>query len=307
MKSITKLLSAGLAALMLASLVSCGGDEKESSKKVVEDTAVMGMSFGVPEEFKSVERTVQKSTDGKLIAKGITYEISDNCRLEFVFTIAEGRSLEDEIGDMTVDRKEYNGTSLIVYKPGKKNYMAFYQDGDNVYGIQYKSPNEDAIDDEFDKILQTVKFTDATETTLNDFTLDKIKYNTEVDIPLLTESTNIEENADGTLVCKSYSWEYSKDSEKTAYRFGIDQYINTKLEDKLKEDKEYTEAKIGDITYTFEKGDEGTDTYDHYNYYVQYGDDVYVIKNMGTGSWFVSRSDESKAAFKGFIQAITFE
>lgn len=187
--------------------------------------------------------------------------------------------------------------------------MAFYQDGENVYGIQYRASNEETIDDEFDKILQGVKFNDNTETTLNDITLDDIEYNIELDVPLYSESTNLKEKPDGTLVRKSFVWKFANDSEKKIdYRFGIEQNKNTKLEDMLKEDKKYDEKKLGEETYTFEKGEKKTDKYDHYNYYIQHGEDVYVVQNKGTSSgWFVSRSEESVKAFKTFINSVKFK
>ena len=74
------------------------------------------------------------------------------------------------------------------------------------------------------------------------------------------------------------------------------------------EKKKLEEGQIGDITYSFEKGEKKTDTFDHYNYYVQQGEDVYVVQNKGVSNgWFTSRSDESKKAFKKFIKTVKFE
>ena len=312
MKSTQKMYAFLLAALMLFALVSCGGDgkkkEEEVIKTVADDTAVLGMSFSAPETYETVQRDIEKDTQGKLMNKSISYKIAENSYLSFAFTIAEGRKLEDELGEMKVERKEYNGVELIIYKSSKKTYMAFYQVGDNVYGVQYRALNEETIDDEFDKILQTVKMTDATETTVNDITLDNIQYDLATDVPLYSESTSVVEKPDGTLVKKSFVWKYSEDSEKISYRFGIEQNKNTKLEDLISADKEYAEKKIGNVTYTFEKGEKKTDTYDHYNYYVQQGEDVYVVQNKGVSNgWVVSRSEESKKAFKKFINAVQFE
>ncbi len=304
-----KAFSVWLAVLMLAALASCGGDEEEAAKKVADDTGVVGMHFSAPEAYETVERAIQKTTDGKLMSKGISYTISDDKSLAYAYTIAEGRKLEDEVKDNDkIETKEYNGVNIYIYKSGKKTRMAFYQDGESVYGVQYRTASEETIDDEFDKIMQNVKFTKDTETTLNNFKLDKVKYDVKADVPMYSESTNIVEKPDGTLVSKSYSWEYGKDSEKTEYRFGIDQYVNCKLEEKLSEKKEYEEVKVGDITYTVEKSDSAADEFDHYKFYVQQGEDVYVIQNKGVSNgWLVSRSDESKAAFKTFLQSVTFK
>jgi len=308
MKRKNKVWALLLSALMMLSLAACGGDDKESAKKVADDTSVMGMSFTAPEEFETVERSIEKSADGNLISKNISYSLSDSRALAFAYTIAEGRSLEEELKDQTgYDRKEYNGTELILYKSGKKTYMAFYQDGEDVYGIQYRASSEETVDDEFDAILQTVRFSKKTETTMNTFTLDNVKYSLELDVPLYSESSNVKENSDGTLVSKSFVWKFANDSEKIDYRFAIEERKNAKLEDALKEDKEYTKEKIGDVTYTFEKGSDDTDIYDHYDYFVQRGDDLYLVQNKGVSNgWVVTRSDESKKAFKTFIHSVKF-
>ena len=232
-----------------------------------------------------------------------------HCRIDKrINADTNGQKLEDELGEMEVERKEYNGTELIIYKSSKKTYMAFYQDGENVYGIQYRNSNEETIEDEFDKVLQTVKMTGATETTLNDFSLDKVKYNLETDVPLFSETTIVEEKPDGTLVNKKFTWKYSADSSKIVYRFGIEEHKNTTVQDVAGEKKKLEEGQIGDITYSFEKGEKKTDTFDHYNYYVQQGEDVYVVSNKGVSNGlFTSRSKESVKAFEGFIKAVSFK
>ena len=306
MKSTKRIISLLLTALMLLAVVSCGDDEKTT--KVIDDTSILGMSFSAPEKFETVERAVEVSPDGKLKGKNITYMISDDSALAFAFTDAEGHVLEDELGDAEVERKEYNGTELILYKSGSKTRMAFYQSGENVYGIQYRSSDTETLDDEFDKILQTVKFTEKTETALNNTELDKVEVDTATDVALYSVSTDMEENQEGTLLSKKFIWTYSADSEKTDYRFGIEEYIDSKLEDILKEDKEYEDVKIGDVTYKVEKGDENADVYDHYNFYIQHGKNVYVIQNKGVSNgWYVTRSDESKVAFKTFINSVKFK
>ena len=73
MKKNRRILSVLLAAIMVFALAGCGGAEgkKESQKKVADDTAVLGMSFLAPEQFETVERSVEKTTEGKLISKVI--------------------------------------------------------------------------------------------------------------------------------------------------------------------------------------------------------------------------------------------
>lgn len=312
MKSTRKAFAILLAVLMLFALAACTddgvGSKKEEHKKVAEDTSILEMSFSAPEEYDTVQRSVEKTTEGKLISKGINYTLSDDRTLSLVFTDANGQKLEDELGEMEVERKEYNGTELIIYRSSKKTYMAFCQKGENVYGIQYRAASEETIEDEFEKILQTVKFTDSTETTLNDFKLDKITYNTETDVPLYSETTYITEKPDGTLIKKSFVWKYSSDSQKMDYRFGIEEQKNVKLEDVLDAKKEYQEAEIGDVTYKFEKSEDKESIYDYYNYYVQQGEDVYVVSNKGVSNGlFTSRSKESVKAFEGFINAVSFK
>ena len=307
-----KVLAFLLAALMIFALAGCGGDgedgKEEVKKTVADDTSILSMSFSAPDGFETVQREVEKTAKGKLINKGIAYTLPDDCSLTFVFTDADGKKLEDQLGKMKVERKEYNGTEWILYRSSKKTYMAFYQDGENVYGIQYRNSNEETIEDEFDKVLQTVKMTGATETTLNDFSLDKVKYNLETDVPLFSETTTVEEKPDGTLVSKKFVWKYSEDSEKISYRFGIEEHKNTTVKDVVGEKKELEEGQIGDITYSFEKSDKKTDVYDHYNYYIQQGEDVYAVQNKGvSGGLITTRSDESKKAFKKFIKAVKFE
>jgi hypothetical protein len=302
MKSLKKTVSLWLAAMMLVSLAACG------SNSAVDDTSVMEMSFKSPEGYETVERSVEKNTEGKLTGKSIGYTFEDGRSVAFAFSSANGQSIEDELEQMEVERKEYNGTELVLYQSGKKTYMAFCQKGDNVYGVQYRSDNEETLADEFDKILKTVKFSDAKKTAMNDFVLDKVTYELKTDIPLYSETTNLKEKADGTVVSKSFIWKYSEDSEKVNYRFSIEQRKDTKLEDLLDEDKEYDTTEINGTTFTFAKEGEDTDALDHNSYYVERGGDVYLIQNKGVSTgWFTSRSDESKAAFKTFIQSIVFK
>ena len=311
MESTKKALAFLMAVLMLFALAACGKDkeeEQEVPKTVADDTSVLAMSFSAPEAYETVQRDVEKTTDGSLVTKTVSYTVSENVTISYAYTIADGHKLEDELGEMKVERKEYNGTELILYKSSKKTSMAFCQKGEDVYAIQYRGSDEKTIDDEFDKILRNVKMTDATETETNDFTLDKVKYTTETDVPVASEVTTLVGKPDGTVVKKAIVWKYANDTTKVLYRFGIEQHINAKLEDMKKEGKEYTEKEIAGVTYTFEKGDKKTDAYDHYNYYVQQGDDVYVVQNKGVSNgWIVSRSEESKKAFKKFINAVKFE
>lgn len=182
--------------------------------------------------------------------------------------------------------------------------MAFAQDGDRIYGIQYKAEDEEKASEEFDIILGGVKFIKTDSTVLNDFTLDDIKYEISPDAAVYSVTTSIEEKPDGTVVSKIIMWNYGKDEDNLDYRFAIRLYKNTQLKDKLNEEKEYTEKQIGDVIYTVLKTEDEDSLY---SYLVQHGEDVYEIYNAGTnGGWFVSRSDESKKAFKEFLATVHF-
>lgn len=306
MKKAKTILSLLMAAFLLLTLAGCG--KVGIKKNPVDDTAVLGMSFSSPAGYETVERSVETGADGKVKVKNIGYTFADGRTLAFAYTIVDEGNLEDELGSLDVERKEYNGTELILYQSGKKTIMVLYQDGNKLYGVQYRAVDEETVKDEFDKILQTVRFTDAKETALNDFTLDEVTYELKTDIPLYSTTTDLKQKANGTVVSKSMIWKYSQDSEKIDYRFCIEQDKNTKLADLLKEDKEYEETEINGTKFTFAKEEENPDALNHSEYFVQLGDDAYVIQNKGVSNgWFVSRSDESKAAFKTFIRSIVFE
>ena len=297
-----------MAGAMVLALAACGkkggsgGGLFSKPNTPGNDTAVMALSFNKPETYEKVERYVERTTDGKLVEKNISYKFSDESKLTYAYASGLAEQVKEALNIVEMETVEAAGKTFYL-RINDSTYQAFQLEGDDVYGVEYKLP-EGAGREDFDKVLNAVKFTDAKDTLLSDESIYDIKYTIDESLPLYGTRINEVEKQDGTMEEKTVNWYYGQEKDKYDFRFMIRVYKGSKLEDILKEDKEYVDQKIGDLEFKALK----TDDDKPYEYYIQHGEDVYEIRNNGSNNsgWFLTRSDESVEAFEKFLNTIKF-
>ena len=314
MKKIIALL---LAAVFLLSLAACGGanqggsgqsgestdaPETTAKPKIADETAVMNMSFSAPEKYSTVQRYIQKDTEGKVTEIDVNYILDDGAKIIYAYSFDGGITEEQLSGRETV---EIAGKTFYTIDSGKTQ-AALTLDGSSTYAFSYVFASDEDVDKTIiNKLGEGIEFTDNTEYTDNDDEMYGINYKTDGIGNLVSLHNTTEETPDGDLVTKQLSWYFGEDIKNIDYRFFIKLTKDSKIEDVKEADKEYTEVTINDITYTAVVADEGKKPYD---YLVQRGDDVYQIHNSGKSGWIgVTRTEESEAAFETFINSISFE
>lgn len=312
MKKIVALL---LTALLVFALAACSGSSESGSSgepaatetpappTPAEDNAVMGMSFTIPEGYKTVERNIEKTADGTLVDKSFTYAFDDESQIIIGYTY--GKELTDAVPQDRIDNAEtaeYDGKSFYIIEEGKTK-MALSQDDKVIYGIGYTFA--DAVDNEkFDDLMSGISFTGATATEEGDDSLYDIQYSLDDCGNVLSTDTVLTVFPDGETDAKSVSWKFGEDLSDPDYRFLIRVYKNSTVEEQLDSDKEYEEQEINGVTFTVIKP--STDD-KPYSYFTQHGSDVYKIYNSGSGGWFSTRSEECTAAFEALINSISFK
>lgn len=312
-----KMLALLLALVMTAALAACSGGQAGGSSgtddsgaaevteapalKVADDTAVMKMSFPVPEGFESVERFIDLQADGTVVEKNITYNFSDDEKLVYAFSIEE-EDMTAMIEEEEHDTAEYAGKTFYILNYSGA-YQAVSQEESDVFGVEY-TPPEGGGREKFDEALSALSFTENTETVKDDTELKDAHYTIDESLPLWGWSTTVTETPSGELIKKSVVYKFGEDRDDLDFRFLVRLHKNTTIDSLKKDGKEYEEQEINGITYTV-LVDSGEDT--PYEYMTQQGEDVYVLRNNGANNgWWTSRSDESKAAFETFLGTFSF-
>ena len=307
-----KILAAYMSALAILSLTACSSagqssaDSQQSAQAqpttaavVSQDKGVNQMSFTAPEAYKTVERYIEKYSDGKLAEKDITYNFEDESSI--CYACMFGITLADEIPLEKTTAAEYNGVSYQMYETGK-NECAFLQKDADAYAVRYKFA--DSIDKEkFDKVMANVKFTENADLTENNIEFDGIQYILDSTLNVYCTTSTLKETPDGTAVEKRLSWKFGKDKDNEDFAFLIAEYKNTTVEQQLKKDKKYEQKQVGNITYTVRADSDGKP----YEYYTQHGSDVYLIRNNGKSGFVTTRSDKSVEAFEKLLSTISFK
>ena len=316
-----KLLALLIAAALIFSLAACsasGTDSKGDNASdnsaaepteapvitAADDTDVLAMHFNAPEGYDTVERYIEKFSDGSISQKTLTYEFADDSEIMVGYTY--GHSITEAVSQEKLDEAEiaeYAGKSFYIIEQ-YTTVMAVNQEENYMYGIGYTFSGE--IDREkFDAFMDGVSFTDSTATEENDDDMYEIHYALDSTWKISTTNSNQMETPDGEIVKKSIGWHVGEDEDNLDFRFVVRVFKNAKVEDQLSEDKEYEEQEINGVTYTVLKT---SDDHKPYEYYTQRGDDVYMIRNNGvSGGWGVDRTEESEAAFETLLNSISFD
>ena len=316
-----KTLAILVAIVMAISFTACSNIASVNNN-VSGDTLLLGMEITPPEEYSSVERSIDKNTDGTINEKTLTYTLADGSKIAFsTSTEIEDKSLDELLEDSGVkdiEKREIAGKQFSVFEFGE--LYALCQDGAYTYGVQFTFPEEenDASDETneagdaeeeaktsevFDKALEGISFVEDTTSKENEEGLEDINYTLDETLNVVSIVDTLEETKEGDMVSKSYTWRFGTDKDNLDYRFIIRVIKNTTLDAELDESNTYTEKTVGDLTYTVREDSDGN----AFEYNIQHGTDVYVIKNLGDNSgWFIDRSEESYAAFENLINSISF-
>ena len=310
-----KLIAAGLSVLMLLSCAACSGGQGSGSDggkveetvapttipTVSQDTTIKLMTFAAPEGYATVERFIEKTSDGNIKEKDITYKFADDSKL--VFACMTGMNLADEIPSGKTTPAEYGSETYSVYESGKSK-NSFIQKGEDAYAVSY-SFAEKIDNDQFDKVMANVKFGGSGELVdNNNVTLDSIQYTLDKTLNVYDTVSKLEQTPAGATTKKSLAWKFGKDADNEDFSFSITQYKDTTVEQQLNEKKKYEQKQVNGITYSVRVDDTESKPYE---YFTQHGNDVYCIWNGGKSGLFTTRNDECDAAFEKFVNTISFK
>ncbi|MBQ7688400.1 MAG: hypothetical protein IJT27_04190 [Clostridia bacterium] len=297
-----KIIAVMMALALAVSFAACAkqGDGGKAPKTLAGDTSVMAMCFAAPEGYETVGRVIDKTADGVITEKNIVYNFADGAKLTFAY----GANLTlSELFDLTdKETAEYGGRTFYLTSTGK-TMRAFAQEGEDLYCINFDLPDEDSRA-RYDAVAETVSFVEEKETQENGDDLYAINWSFDEAWNCVSASSYLEETPDGAVKEKSMTWRFGADADNVDFRFEIIVYKDAALADQLDDEKQYVEEEINGVTYSVLAVSEDEKPYD---YYVQQGDDVYRIKNLGVSNGlFSSRSEESDAAFAQFMNGISF-
>ena len=268
---------------------------------IADDNALPGATFTAPAGFVKVNRTIDVQADGRVIEKDLTFYYDEDGKeyISFAYGYSDTVKIEDELDIDEMEKIEQGG--LTFYARTRNGALeAFAQKDNDIYGVQYYRDGD--AREKFDEAIKTVTFGEVDYIKANEEGLGVISYKLDEKANVASTSSSQTEKIDGTLIEKSMAWRVGKDNDNLDYRFLIRYDKDAKLEDILDDSTEYEDGKLGELDAKIRMSDEKP-----ISYFVQYGVDVYEIKNLGVSSgWFVNRSDESHEAFAAFIKSITF-
>ncbi len=305
-----------LALFMVLALAACSGDKSDALGEaeptdapelhIKDDTSLPGMRFTPQEGFNSVQRTLDKNADGSLVEKNLKYFYDHDVTMNFAYAEAKDQKLADLLKLDELESVDCGGVTFYIQESGD-TLMAFAQDGDRIYGIEYVREQGSKDREALDNALKNLVFED--DETVTDHAdpevLGEITYQMDSSLTLASSYSDLTESADGDLQKKSYTWRFGKDNDNIDFRFLIRYDKDTKLEDALSKEVTYKDGKIGDLSCKIRNEKNSGKPIE---YYIQNGKDVYEIKNLGSSNgWYSSHSDESHAAFEALIKTIAFK
>ncbi len=330
-----KLLSIALTIILVLSLTSCGNKEKpaeedttpsetESQEEVAEgeeveeefgpketglpvipvteDTKLMALQLTPPEGYETVERYVEFTSDNKLSEKNLTFTMEDGTFFSYAYS--KDTYLSDILDTESLDTSSSSEETVYLYDRGA-SHMAFVQKDDDLYGINYETPEKSDSREPLEEAIAGLSFGEATEeTAVNNLDFYRISYELDNTLPLDSYTLSLTEDKEGKEIRKSILFRFGDDPDNLLFRFLIRVYRDTNIEDVLDPEIEYEDVIIGTLVYTAESPILGED---HYAYYIQYGSDVYLIKNNGANNGFATvRSKDSEKHFREFLRTIRF-
>lgn len=316
-----KLLALLLAVAVLFTLAACSGSGKDGltptdessvpetetpteaptpADSILEDRSVEFMTFVPPEGYSSVERVISTFADGSLDEKTITFYWADESTVAYASTA--GYNIGDYLDLTTLESKEISGQTAYFYNSGA-DHMVMIQLEDVLCALDCV-PAEGSEDySRLDQALANLQFGECEFSTDVEDGIGAIRYDLgQVGTPLKTSSVH-RVDLEGNTIKKSLTLFFGQDKDNIDYRLLLRVVCNAKVEDELNESTTYEDGTLQGLPCKIRMEDEHP-----IEYFVQRGNDVYILKNLGyNGGWYVDRSEESYAAFDALVASVTFE
>lgn len=274
-------------------------EEPVKPRTVADDDSVLSMCFTPLTEFESVNRLVGVDAAGNVTTKEIEYTLKDNANISF--NVIAGHQLTEIMDPAAAETMEGGGVTFYLKSAGIYLY-AFTQRGDLVYAVIDKDPSGEHP--RMEEAMKTLRFTDTTDTELNEDTGDlyDIRYSFDSTWKVAATTSALEEDKDAQVICKACEWSIGLEEGQIDFDFSIYVYRGQSLTDALSADQEYTEQTVNGINYLV------VSDLQSYSCYTQHGSDVYCIRNNGVsnGMWN-NRSEASNEAFDKLLNSISFQ
>ena len=317
-----KLIAFVMVGLLLLSFAGCGGSGGNSDggqKKpltIADDRSIFEMRITAPEGFTSIERYTDQDKDGGILERDLNFTLADGGKISY--GCMRGQILSELTDISALETKEVNGVTYYIVERGDES-AAFAQRENDLYAVQYTpaeepedaETEEDAEDTEaaateetagMDNALAAIRFEESETPAADDTALYALSLSLE-GLTVAGSTVNVIATAEGEITEKSVIWKFGEDAVSPDFRIYTRVFRGKALADALKEGKEYETKTVGDREYSVLVTDDETP----YEYYTQYGDDVYEIRNNGNNNgWFVDRTEESVAAFEKVLATVTF-
>ena len=290
-----------LAAVMTFAVAGCGEEDDYPDEVIEGDNSVMAMRFTPPEEYETLERTVEQKDDGTVTEKYMVYTLAGNEKITYQYMT--GIRMADVVNKKKSEKLEQDGQTFYL-KKSEGLFQAFAKAGDAIYGIRCSVPGNEKGREVFDSALAGVSFSETDRTDVNELTVCALRYKLDSGLPVISRKTGLTQDAGGRLLRKSLMMKFGEAGGKVDFRFEITAYRHSTVKEVIGKKQKYKYKKIGDIEYAFLKA--GDDPIP-FAYYTQHGDDVYEIINRGvTDGLFTTRSMKSEEAFNDLIHSVYF-
>lgn len=311
-----KLIAFIVVGLLLLSFAGCGGSGggQEKARTVADDRSIFEMRITAPEGFTSMERFTDQDKDGGIFERDLNFTLADGSKISY--GCMRGQILAELTDISSLDTKEVNGNTYYIVVRGDES-AAFLQRENDLYAVQY-TPAEEAEDAEaeadagaaetdentgLDQALAAIRFEESETPEADDTELYALSLSLE-GLTVAGSTVNVIATPEGEITEKSVIWKFGEDAQSPDFRIYTRIFRGKTLEDVRKEGKEYETKTVGDREYSvLAAGEDETP----YEYYTQYGEDVYEIRNNGNNNgWFVDRTEESVTAFEQVLATVTF-
>lgn len=327
MKNIAqKIAGFAIAVLSAVTLVGCGSGNNTISDSglisgaqvptaVVKDIGfemdTFGMTFIAPKEYESVSCTMNRNMDGTVTDKNIIFTLADGTIIDLSGAVLnEGEDaialIKENIAEENLEIVTIDDYDFYVFELAGDKYAVAQDDKQNAYGLSVEGSTEGGSDvaNIFKEMLSGIRIKKHTDVVSTEVDLGSIQYQVDDAWGLIQifESTDLDK--DGRCTGMSRMWKFGKSTDELDYRFRIQRFPNTPMEDVLNADNTYEDKEINGLTYKTYSNDDGV-----IEYTIQNKEDTYVIRNMGENNFglFTNRSEESMKIFEEFVNTIRFK
>ena len=265
------------------------------------DEYVLNMHITPPTAYEGVGMDLYKDKDGNDVHKCLYFEFEDGSQLSYYnYT---GYTINDLAVDVTgLQTTNIDGHAFYNYESSGTLYE-ICEEGGRLYVISY-DPETEGERGPLDDAIANTKIESENKGMTTTDEIQDVSYTIDPSLPYCGSTISIWEDAAGVLDEKYVVLQFGRDLKDSDYSLVLGIFKNRKVEDMVSTlATDYEIQTIGENTYDANKpDDDGV-----YRYYTQHGNDVYVFKDGGsTKSWYLERTDDSKAAFDMLMQSIVF-